>query len=455
VLTRLPLIAKITLAIAAAVVLATAVVAVIVLWAAQSGFGRYLSIEVEAHTEELRPLLESYYAERGSWAGVGALMRQQTMGPPGMGRRTRMGPGTIGLLLVEANGRVAYDPTGEPSTQPITRSALSTGVPLVVEGETVGYLVIESGIQENAFFERLLSTLFWAGGLSTLLAILVGLALTRTAMRPLSDLEAATGQIRAGDLTVRVPVRTRDEVGALAERFNQMAADLEDQDRLRRRMMNDVAHELRTPLTVMQGQLEALQDGVFELNRDNLVPVHEQTLLLRRLVNDLRDVALAESGQITLDMGPVELASLVRRVAGRFDSQARTQGIDLLVSVQEPLPLIQGDGQRLEQVMNNLLSNALRHTPAGGSVTLGLAATASGVRITVKDTGEGIAPEDLGHIFERFYRGDPARQRADGHSGLGLAIARELVRAHGGEISVASVQGQGTTVTVDLPVQSA
>lgn len=452
-LKRMPLALKISLVVAIAVAVSTAALAVAVLYAARAGFGAYLSVEAAAGTNELRPLLEQYYAQRGSWDDVDELMlMQQGMPPQGMGRRGHMGPGTTSFVVVNTDGEIAFAPMGVIQNQLTQRSIRRDGVPLRVDGKTVGYLVLQSGVQEEAFYRSLLTTIIRAGAITTLLALGIGLLLTRSALRPLNELEDATKQISAGDLAVRVPVRARDEVGALAERFNTMASDLQDQDTIRRRMMNDIAHELRTPLTVMQGQIEALEDGVFELTPGNLEPVHEQTLLLKRLVNDLRDLALAESGQIALDMAPVDLERLVPRVVGSFTPQAQSLGVELSVASHDPVSPIEGDSQRLEQVLNNLLSNSLRHTPAGGAVTVHLGTTQQGVRIAVRDTGEGIPAEDLPHVFERFYRSDRARQRGDGHTGLGLAIARELVRAHGGDIVAASVQDQGTTVSVDLPL---
>jgi signal transduction histidine kinase len=448
----MPLALKISLVVAAAVAVSTAALATAVLWAARSGFGEYLSVEVAEQTYELRPVLEEFFAGQGDWEDVEEVMLRQGMMQPGMGRRGHMGPGTTSLILVDSDGEIQYSPRKMVQSRLTPWRVRRDGVPLEVDGETVGYLVVQSGVQEEGFYSSLLRTIIRAGVITTLVALGVGLLLTRSALRPLTELEAATEQISAGDLGVRVPVHAKDEVGALAERFNAMASDLQDQDTIRRRMMNDIAHELRTPLTVMQGQIEALQDGVFELSSQNLAPVHEQTLLLKRLVNDLRDLALAESGQIALDVTPVELGTLVPRVAARFAPQAQSQGVDLAIASPSAIPAIQGDSQRLEQVLNNLLSNALRHTPAGGRVTLGLSATGTGARITVQDTGEGISYEDLPHVFERFYRSDRARERGDGHTGLGLAIARELVRAHGGDISASSVPGQGTTVMVDLPL---
>jgi len=451
VLKRLPLTLKISLVVALAVGITTAALATTVLWAARSGFGRYLSVEVTERTDELRPVLEAYYAAQGNWVGADQLMAQQHTSTPGMGRRGRLAPGTTSLMLVDAEGGLAYVPPGAGSSS-LPARLWRSGVPLSVGGEVVGYLVVLTGVQENAFYRTLLLTILRAGGLTAVLALGLGLFLTRRALGPLSELEAATGKISAGDLAVRVPVHAHDEVGALASRFNTMASALQEQESLRQRMMNDIAHELRTPLTIMQGQLEALQDGVFPLDAANLEPVHEQTLLLNRLVGDLRDLALAEAGQIRLAMASVDISAVSRRVASRFLTQAQSQGIALQVHAGDAPP-VRGDAQRLEQVLGNLLSNALRHTPQGGSITIEVTSPPGALRIAVHDTGEGIPAEDLPHVFERFYRGDRSRQRGSGQSGLGLAIARELVRAHGGEISAHSFPGQGTTITIELPAE--
>ncbi len=456
-LKRLPLPLKLSLVVALAVALSTALVATSVHWAARTGLNRYLTVEAIRRTDSFRALLEEYYDEEGDWGDIEPLFGRQAGHAygMGMGMREGMAPGTAYLLLTDAAGLVRYDPTETLVGKVLPRVALRSGVPLTVQGKVVGYLVTQVGAEESEFHQRLMSTILRAGGLAALLAIGVGLVLTSATLHPLKELETATEQIAAGDLTARVEVRAQDEVGALALRFNRMAADLERQDQLRRRLMNDIAHELRTPLTVMQGELEALQDGVFPMNQENLQPVYEQTLLLKRLVNDMRDLALAEAGQMTLDLAPTDVAALLQRVAARYRPEAEKRGVALDTTFALPLAPVRADAQRMEQVLGNLLSNALRHTAAGGSVRLSAAQRAGGVRISVQDTGEGIAPEDLPHIFERFYRGDRARHRGEGHSGLGLAIAQELVRAHGGEITAESVLGQGATIHVDLPLHDA
>jgi two-component system OmpR family sensor kinase/two-component system sensor histidine kinase BaeS len=454
-LKRLPLTLKLSLVVALAVALSTALVALTVHWAARRSLNQYLALDITQRTDAFRAMLEEYYAAQGDWRDIEPLLRRQAGHAygMGMGMREGMAPGTAYIILVDSSGQVRYDPTMTHMGHVLPRDTLRAGIPLVVRGQTVGYLVTRVGAEESAFHQRLMATILRAGALAAVLAIAVGLTLTRATLHPLKALETATEQIAAGELGARVEVQAQDEVGALALRFNRMAADLQRQDQLRRRLMNDIAHELRTPLTVMQGHLEALQDGVFPMNQENLQPVYEQTLLLKRLVNDMRDLALAEAGQMALDRAPMDAGALLHRIAARFRPEAERRGVALNAAPDPGLPLVEADAQRMEQVLGNLLSNALRHTPAGGHVTLGAARKGAGVRITVQDTGEGIAPEDLPHIFERFYRGDRSRHRGEGHSGLGLAIARELVRAHGGEITAESALGQGASVHVDLPVE--
>jgi signal transduction histidine kinase len=237
-----------------------------------------------------------------------------------------------------------------------------------------------------------------------------------------------------------------------------MAEALETADRQRRELLADVAHELRTPLTIIQGNLEGLRDGVYDATPDHLDLVLDETHKLSRLVDDLRLLTLAEAGQLPLDLQALDVAQLLADVRDAFACQADERGITLTVSPPEAAPPLLADPQRLGQVLGNLVSNALRHTPSGGQVALGAALIPSGdgLRLSVSDTGEGIPAEDLPRIFDRFWRGDPARSHEFGAgSGLGLAIAKGLVEAHGGRIWAESEVGQGTTVVCILPLPAA
>jgi two-component system OmpR family sensor kinase/two-component system sensor histidine kinase BaeS len=301
--------------------------------------------------------------------------------------------------------------------------------------------------------------LTWVGGCGLSLALpllagLVALRVFRGVATPLADVMGAADAVAEGDLSARVPVPEHgpDAFTNLAESFNRMAQELEHADQQRRNLAADVAHELRNPLQIIQGNLEGILDDVYEPNDEHIVATLAETRLLARLVDDLRTLSLAEAGQLPLRNDVVDVADVLADVQTSFSGQAEAAGLDVQVEVGVDSPTIIGDSGRLEQVLSNLVANAVRYTPAGGSITLRAESTRQGVRIVVQDTGEGISAEDLPYVFDRFWRGDRARSRADGAgSGLGLAIARQLVEAHGGHIDVDSEPGTGTTFTIELP----
>jgi signal transduction histidine kinase len=252
-------------------------------------------------------------------------------------------------------------------------------------------------------------------------------------------LTEAARAIATGDLSRRVPVHSTDELGELAAAFNAMAADLAAAEAQRRQMVADIAHELRTPLSVLQANLEAMQDGILPVDDRQLASLYEETVLLGRLVADLRLLSLAEAGQLKLNLVATDLGELVRRTAERLRPVVEARGIELTVEVAADPPGIQADPDRLTQVLNNLIENALRYTSAGGRVVLtaGWSDKPGPTRrpmLSVTDTGQGVAVADLPHIFDRFYRGDKSRTRTSGGSGLGLAIVKQLVEAHGGRV---------------------
>jgi two-component system OmpR family sensor kinase/two-component system sensor histidine kinase BaeS len=303
------------------------------------------------------------------------------------------------------------------------------------------------------------TVLTWAGGcgLSLALPLLAGflaLRVFRGVTTPMADVMEAADAVAEGNLSARVPVPEHgpDEFINLAESFNRMAQELEQADQRRRNLTADVAHELRNPLHIIQGNLEGVLDGVYEPTDEHVVATLEETRLLARLVEDLRTLSLAEAGELPLRKETVDVVELLVDVRTSFSGQVEAAGLELRVGVLGDLPTIVGDVERLEQVLNNLVANAVRHTPRGGRITLEARHADGGVRIVVSDTGEGIPPEDLPYVFDRFWRGDRARSRGGGaSSGLGLAIARQLVEAHGGRIDVESEVGVGTTFVLELP----
>ena len=297
------------------------------------------------------------------------------------------------------------------------------------------------------------------GGLVALIAALaIGFAVFRGITRPVEQLTAAAQTLSHGDLAARVDMHEsllgEDELSDLGAAFNAMADNLQQSEQQRRDMTADIAHELRTPLTGSRGNLEAMIDGVYPLDAEHLHLALNQVNLLSRLIEDLRTLALAEAGQLPLVKRPTDLGQLLGSILTSFEAEAAAHQVALRSEIEPGLPKVEVDPDRIQQTIAILISNALHYTPAGGSITVAGQQADGRVQIEVADTGAGIAPEDLPHVFERFYRADKSRSRAAGGSGLGLAIAKGIVVAHGGTINVASEPGQGTRMAIRLPMRS-
>jgi two-component system OmpR family sensor kinase/two-component system sensor histidine kinase BaeS len=409
--------------------------------------------------------LEDYYQANGSWQGVEDLFDAAGHGGGGMGRG--MGQGmNAGIMnqrlrLADAQGNLLVD-TREPVVPgQVSQAELADAIKLVVAGRTAGYLLPEGGVSIGAGAQTGLLTRLnraaWvaallAGAMALILAWLVSLRL----LRPVSELTRAARQLAQGDLAQRVVLRGKDELASLGRAFNHMAASLQQSEESRRAMTADIAHELRTPLAVQRAHLEALQDGIYPMSSENLTPILEQNQLLTRLVEDLRTLALADAGQLPVEKVPTDLVALVKRVTERFLPQAVSKSIHLELDIHPiPLPpfaLFALDPARIEQLLGNLLVNALRYTPEGGKIILRLLFSPSAAQITVRDTGPGIAQEDLQRVFERFYRADRSRSRAEGGSGLGLAIARQIAQMHGATLVAGNHPQGGAIFTLTIPI---
>ncbi|MDL1894645.1 HAMP domain-containing histidine kinase [Anaerolineae bacterium CFX7] len=271
--------------------------------------------------------------------------------------------------------------------------------------------------------------------------------------RPLQDIFNAIDSVSEGNLSVRVPEDNSPQFGELIKRFNKMVEELERAEQQRRNLTADIAHELRTPVHIIQGNLEGILDGVYQPTSEHINDTLDETQLLTRLVNDLQTLSLAETGQLPFHPTRFLLADLLQDLSASFSAQAASLGIDLKTKLADPNQELTADYDRLNQVLSNLISNALHHTAAGGSISIETEVGSSeekSVRIRVRDTGAGIAPKDLPYIFDRFWRGDKSRTGRR-HSGLGLAITKQLVHAHNGTIDVQSELGKGTTFTIELP----
>jgi two-component system, OmpR family, sensor histidine kinase BaeS len=290
---------------------------------------------------------------------------------------------------------------------------------------------------------------FWGWGFFIVLAVFLVLLAGRRVRRmaaPVDDLVEAAGRIRSGDYSTRVREDGAAELRSVAQAFNAMTAQLEASEKQRRSFLADVTHELRTPLSIIRGQAEGIADGLYPADTVHLSPIVEATQTLERLVDDLRTLALAETGHLQLKREPVDIAALIHDALASFQAQAEAKGVALAADPPAELPTVSADAVRIRGVIANLLANAIAHTPAGGSVRVSAAAADRGVTVSVTDTGEGIPADLLPRIFDRF-----VKTPGSSGSGLGLAIARDVVTAHGGTITAESAVDSGTTVRFTLP----
>lgn len=370
------------------------------------------------------------------------------------------GPGSP-FAIADGRGVVVVPGAGRRLGDRVSATALAEGLAIEVEEEAVGTLI--TGPRMTAFLpapaeqflQRVSRALLTAGIVAAALGLVIGVALAGRLTSTLRDLTAATQALAGGAFGRQVEVRSNDELGELAASFNRMSADLARAQSSRRQMTADIAHELRTPLSLILGHAEALHDGVLPRTDENLQVIYGEARRLNRVVEDLRTLSLAEAGELSLSRRWAQPGRIARAVAAARQSAVIERGIDLELELQEAIPALEVDADRIQQAVGNLLDNALRHTPAGGSAVLRVAASGGHVRFIVEDSGPGIPAQDLPRLFERFYRADPSRSREEGGSGLGLAIAKSLVEAHSGQIRVENREEGGARFVIELPADRA
>jgi two-component system, OmpR family, sensor kinase len=450
---------KLSVRLALAFALVTIVAVLVVAIAANRQFAtevRRFLVYDQVRASPLVATLADFYATHDSWDGVEQVAGDARL-PMGMGRG--MG-GAAMLVIADSAGDVVYDATGRLTAR-LSRAELAEALPIEVGGRTAGYLLAippgraEMSASEQRLMSRINRSLLLSGLLAGGIGVALGLALSRGITAPLGRLAAATHRVARGHLDERVPERGSAEMIDVARSFNAMAADLERAEQQRRDMVADIAHELRTPLSVVQGNLQAILDDLYPLDKREIAAIHDETRTLSRLINDLHDLALADAGRLSLHPESLEVGPLVDQMVAFLADHAAEHGVALSAAMAPELPPALADRDRLRQIISNLLINALRYTQPGGHVTVEVARDSQQgdrLRVAVRDTGPGIAPEDLPQVFDRFWRADRSRSRALGGSGLGLAIARQLVEAHGGTIGVESAPGQGSTFWFTLPL---
>ncbi len=407
-------------------------------------FRGYMERRIERDHLRFQPLLDRYYEENQGWPGVQSLVEELAQLS---GNRIVLAD-TQGTVVADSDRRLTGQQAG---------GKLEGGAPVLSRrGIPVGFVYLNPGnlgeVGDLGFLSSVNRSILLSAGAAAALALLLTAALSRRILGPVDALTTAVRAMEQGDLTQRVPIESRDEVGELARAFNAMARSLARNEELRRNMVTDVAHELRTPLSNVRGYLEAMRDGVLRPDKQTLDSVYEESLRLSRLVDDLQELALAEAGQLKLDRSATHLGEVVDRAVRAASPKAAVKGIDLTADLPDGIPQTEIDPDRIGQVLQNLLCNALAHTPRGGTVAVRARPMGNEVEVAVSDTGSGISAEHLPHVFERFYRVDPSRSRSTGGTGIGLAIAKQLVEAHGGRIWAESEIGKGSTFHFTLPV---
>ncbi len=418
---------------------------------------QYDQLRMEQTEASVADLAMRYYQNNGTWIGLDAWLMESLIPP-------RLPAGVfppIQFVMADADGIVIIGSGPFQIGRQLTSDEIAQGTPITVDGQQAGILLPPLNIpeldpREQRYISGMNRALLIGGVGAAAAALLIASVLSRHFLSPLTELTRAIKAMKQGNLEQQVEVRTQDELGELAQTFNQMSAEIHRVNQLRRQMTADIAHDLRTPLTVISGYVEALKDGTLPPTQERFEVINQEVTLLRRLIEDLRILSLADAGELNLLYQDVWPHDLLKQVVHSFQPLAVAQDIRLEVIADQMLPVIQADPERMVQVLENLVSNAVRHTPHGGQVTLTVQHQQSGLQITVRDTGAGIPADKLPNIFERLYRVEPSRSDSleESGSGLGLAIVKSIVEAHGGAITAESTEGSGTSIQLTLPIEN-
>lgn len=391
--------------------------------------------------------LSRYYFQRRNWEGIQPFVEQW-----GNLYEQR-------IVLTDTSGSVVADSEGNLLGDLYAPDSPGNSLSSLRGTEVIGTLYIgprSSTEVDTTAIQVLLKEIglffVWGGLIAVTIALVMTFFLSRKMLAPVKTLTSAAQHLGRGDLSQRVQLKDKGEMGKLAQAFDSMADDLERTEQLRQNMVADAAHELRTPLSNIKGYLEAIRDGIKRPDADTIRSLDEEATLLSRLVDDLQALSLAEAGELKLNRQVEDIAKLINKAAAFKQDQMILKGVSISTGAPQKLPPVNVDSRRISQVLYNLLENAIAHTEKGGNITVTAQEENNRVKISVTDTGEGIPAEDLPNIFERFYRVDKSRARATGGSGLGLTIAKRLVEAHGGKIEARSELGKGSCFSFTLPV---
>lgn len=400
-------------------------------------------------------IVKSYYEANGTLLGIDRVLYTSLTFTSIANDKTTH---TDMVLALPNGGILIGDPT-HPAGTFLSDNDIQKASLIEYDGKTIGYVAIfnptfQPSPQEQRYIETTNKAMLYASLGAINLAVVLGLVFTRTLLKPLSNLSTAISNMEQGELNQIVEKTSNDELGEVIEGFNQMSSALATAIARREQMTADIAHELRSPLTVINGYLEAMQDGTLEISKERLTFIQNEVNQLNRLVNDLRTLALADMGQLNINKDRININALFTHLKNAYTIPADSKQIALTFENFGESTLSADEG-RLIQIISNLLNNALRHTDSGGSIDVRAYNDPKGnTIIEVEDTGEGIPEEDLPNVFNRFYRGDPSRQNYEGESGLGLSIVKAIVEAHQGSVKVESQVGKGTTFSITLPADN-
>lgn len=440
-------------------VVATGIIVVtgVISYSTKIFFNEYVQQNIGLRATHWRGSFESYYIKNNrSWSGVQKLLNEETSHQHRGFRRGMMPVERV--ILTDENSIVLADSDGTGLGQKPPKLSRKNETVIDIDGKIVGKVILgmspPPGVisLEQRFFESVIGATMLACVIAAILAVSLAVYFSRRISIPLVSLTEAANRLTGKDFKYRLLIPSKDEIGALANAFNIMAETIDKNEQIRNHLIADVAHELRTPITIIRGNLESLQAGVLEPSQEVIVSMHDELLRLSRLINDLQEISLAESGKLLLNRKKTSANELVRKVASSFKVSASGKAIKININLPEKEHLVDIDEDRVVQVLSNILSNAIRHTPNGEKIDILLEEKEEDlICFSVADSGQGIKVEDIPYIFERFYRGSKSRNRIDGGTGLGLAIAKSLTEAHGGRIAVDCPPTGGSIFTVCLP----
>lgn len=450
---------KIMLAFSIIILTGTVLMVSIINQTTRTGYETFVKDNDKKMAKSIEPLFTEYYSLNKSWNGIDKyLLSAKTKTVFTSEGNKRRGTVLPPVILTDKNKSILLNTLNNKS---VTRIKLTeNGIPIKYDNKIIAYIyvgsMIEKGlsIEEELFLKKINTIIILVSLLILTISIIFTYFFSNKITRPISDLSKAAKDIETGDYKIRVKTQGKDEISNLSLSFNRMAESIEGNDIWRKKIIADSAHELRTPVTLIQGNLEMILDGIYKPDKDNIQGIYNETLVLSRLIKELQELSSAESESLNMTKTDININDLLNNCLEIFRPESIKNNITFTSEINNPNVKIKGDLPKLKQVLTNILSNGFRYTPNGGSIEIKTIADKTSINISIKDSGSGIANDELKKVFERFYRTDNSRNRISGGSGLGLAISKEIIKRHNGTIHAESKIGFGTKIIISLPINS-